>query len=480
MNLALSILQLIVQAANTTYQQIFESIGEGILVLDDRGRIMLTNTSLESLFGYSKEELLEQPIGVLIPKRLREKHETLHAGFMQNPKTRKMAENKEFEALRKDGTAISVRVGLNYYEENGSTNVIAVVSDVTEKHIIEKRLQREKERVRLCLGLSNTIFVELDQNGNVKLVNQEGCKTLEYSKDEIVGKNWFDSFVPPEEALQSKDIFNAMMTGELEGVKFVKSKVISKSGKYKLIQWHNSLLKDENGKLEVMISSGVDITLQEQAQKAQTEAIIIGMERERKRVALDLHDGLVQTLSAISLNLKAMDDSVMCMDTNDQVAYKGALELLEVAISDTRSMSHDLMPAAIERYGFIKALEDFAVRTSKYGHLHVEIDPDHIDHYLNEFYRLNLYRIIQELIQNIIRHANATSAFIKIRKKPYGINIMVKDDGVGFDSSLEKVQQAGIGIRNIETRVKHMNGTLEVRSSSKKGTMVQIHVPVSY
>jgi PAS domain S-box-containing protein len=478
--LALSISQLIVQATNTTYQQIFESIGEGILVLDDRGRIMLTNTSLESLFGYSKEELQKQSIGVLIPKRLRKKHETLHAAFMQNPKKRKMAENKEFEALRKDGTAMSVRVGLNYYKENGSTNVIAVVSDVTEKHIVEKRLLREKERVRLCLNLSNTIFVELDQNGNVKLVNQEGCKTLEYSKDEIVGKNWFDSFVPPEELPQNKDIFNAMMTGKLEGIKFFKSKVISKSGKYKLIQWHNSLLKDENGKHEVMISSGVDITLQEQAEKAQTEAIIIGMERERKRVALDLHDGLVQTLSAISLNLKAMDDSVICMCKNDQEAYNGALELLEAAISDTRSMSHDLMPAAIERYGIVKALKDLVARTTKYGNLHVEIDPDDVDQYLNEFYRLNLYRIIQELIQNIMKHANATSAFIKIRRKPYGINITVKDDGVGFSSSLEKAQQSGIGIRNIETRVKHMNGTLKVTSSSKKGTTVQIHVPVSY
>ncbi|MEQ8477208.1 PAS domain S-box protein [Fulvivirga sp.] len=461
------------------FEKICHSINDGILVVDQDGKIQWMNQTLEHIFGYSNDELLYQPLEILLPLTLRKKHKALRSGYSQSPVERPMGSNMEFEGLRKDGTKVWVRIALSFCQTKGQHFSIAIVSDKTEKRSMEFQSKIHAQRAQLFFDLSKALFLELDRNGYVQAINHEGCRILEYKEEEVFGKNWFDKFIDPKDAPGIKKVFNDLMEGNVVQTEFVNSHIITKSGKYKLIQWHNSLLTDDGGNAIGAISSGIDIAAIEELKKVQTEAMLIGTENERKRVAAELHDGIVQTLSAVSMHLKSFENNMHLLPDDNQKAYKDALKLVLDSISDTRAISHDLMPNAIIRDGLVSALNDLAERTAKYHHILVTIDPDHVSDGLSEIYRLHLYRIVQELIQNTLKHANASAIKIIIRKKKDKIHIDYQDDGHGFDDSLEDIQRTGLGLQNIITRVGSMSGDLNIKSSVKNGTKVNIIIPVS-
>lgn len=465
---------------NDLYEQIFESIEEGVVVVNEAGIIEWANPGMTNMFGYDNHELLHQTLEVLVPKKSIKKHKSFRSAFLNNPRQRPMYDDKEFEAVKKDGSSLWVKIGLNFYKKKSKTFSIAIVSDKTEKRLVENRLAIHAERAQLFFDLSKALFVELDQHGNVLLINDAGCNILGYNQEEILGKNWFDTFINSIDRSGLQVVFDHLMNGDMDQSEFVNSYVITKSGDNRLMQWHNTLIRDVKGKPAGTLSSGIDITANEELKKAQTEAILVGTEKERKRVAVELHDGLVQTLSAISMHLKSFENDISSLSEDGQTAYSEALKLLVDCIADTRAISHDLMPTVILRDGLVKALDDLALRTTKYHGIKVRIDPDHVNDGLNEMQRLNIYRIVQELIQNTIKHAKANSVAVKIRKRKSKIFIEVKDDGNGFDGSLANMKSRGIGLQNVQIRVDALNGELAISSSSEKGTKVNISIPVSY
>ncbi|MEM6816165.1 MAG: PAS domain S-box protein [Bacteroidota bacterium] len=462
------------------FSDIIESVSEGLLVLSDKGRIVYANPSAFTLFRYTKEEILRKTIEDLVPPPRYQKNQkkTLQI-FINGLEKRPTSKRHIFEAIAKDGTLLKVAIGLNYTRNNqGKISIMVTVADCTEQEKLLKKFEKEQLKALQYLELSKSIFLVLDREGKVKLINPEGLKVFEYEEPEIINMNWFENFVQVDDQDWLHGVFNKIMQEDITGVEFVQSNVICKSGTIKLIEWHNSIIYDENGKPDGTISSGVDVTVREQNEKFRTEAILKGIEQERKRIAGELHDGLVQTLSAVSLNLKTLENAIQTSSHNDQKAFNDALNLLELAIADTRRLSHDLMPSTIERYGLIKTLRDFASRMTKLSELKVEIDPDHVDDDLSEFLRLNIYRIIQELVQNVIKHAGARSIFIKIRKFNHSIRLTVEDDGVGFKGSIEEISHFGIGLKNVMARIKSMDGSFRMESKEKLGTHIDISIPV--
>lgn len=461
------------------FEKICHSINDGILVVDQDGKIQWMNQTLEHIFGYSNDELLYQPLEILLPLTLRKKHETLRSGYSQSPIERPMGSNMEFEGLRKDGTKVWVRIALSFCQAKGHNFSIATVSDKTEKKLMEFHSNKHAQRAQLFFDLSKALFLELDLNGNVQAINHEGCRILECKEEEVLGENWFDRFIDSKDAPRIKKVFNDLVQGQSCDNIYVDSGIITKSGNSKLIQWCNALLTNDRGDARGTISSGVDITAIEELKKAQTEAILRGVEKERKRVAVELHDGIVQTLSSISMHLRSFENSMPLLPDDNQMAYNDAIKLVQESISDLRAISHDLMPNVIIRDGLVAALNDLAERTTKYHSVLVTIDPDHVSDGLSEIYRLNLYRIVQELIQNTLKHAEATRINITFRKKKSKVHIDFQDDGHGFDDSVEDIQRKGLGLQNIITRVDSMNGDVNIKSAVKSGTRVKIIIPVS-
>lgn len=209
--------------------------------------------------------------------------------------------------------------------------------------------------------------------------------------------------------------------------------------------------------------------LQDKMQINSMQSMIDGQEIERERIAKDLHDSLGGLLSTIKLKV----DNISNKSSGSSSDFKGATALLDTAVAEVRSISQNLQPGALNRLGLIPAVNDLINRYD------IEGGPDiHFQHFdipvkLDQQVALVIYRIIQEVLNNAIKHACASEILVQLNKEHDEIVIHIEDDGVGFDP---QKRHSGMGLDNIKSRVNYLKGTMEIDSRPKQGTSFLIHV----
>jgi len=211
-------------------------------------------------------------------------------------------------------------------------------------------------------------------------------------------------------------------------------------------------------------------------QKEQFNAVILAEEKERKRVAQDLHDGLGQLLSAARLNVSVLEDIVSDKKSDDHNSLKISLELLDEACSEVRNISHNLMPGALIRLGFVAALQDLVRKVNAGDKMQIQLEMSSPDFKPDETLGISLYRICQEVIANTLRHAEAQNLLIQINILNNQIHMTLQDDGKGIEANTIK-QSTGLGWHNIYSRVSLLNGNCVVSKGSIKGTRTEIRIP---
>lgn len=206
------------------------------------------------------------------------------------------------------------------------------------------------------------------------------------------------------------------------------------------------------------------------------DAMIEGQEKERQRLASDLHDSVGATLSAARLQFDHINKNKDKLGTLDELFEKTG-SLLDDAYNEVRSMAHLKNSGVIAKNGLLPAVEKLAKNASGTNKLKVEVQDFGLEDRLENSLEITIFRIIQELITNVIKHANASEATISITQHKDSLSIIVEDNGRGFDA--QKFQQKeGMGLSGIERRIEHLEGTLEVDSSPGNGTSVLIDIPL--
>lgn len=211
--------------------------------------------------------------------------------------------------------------------------------------------------------------------------------------------------------------------------------------------------------------------LQDKIQINSMQSMINGQEIERERIAKDLHDSLGGLLSTIKLKV----DNIKNKEKNIKIIpdFQSATSLLDTAVSEVRSISQNLQPGALNRLGLIPAINDLINRYA------TEDGPDIIfQHFdiptkLNQKVALVVYRIIQEILTNALKHARASEILVQLNMENEDIVIHIEDDGVGFDP---KLKYNSMGLENIKSRVNYLKGSIEIDSRPKQGTSYLIHV----
>ena len=141
-----------------------------------------------------------------------------------------------------------------------------------ENRELNKNLIYERDRSRQYFELANVIFVVLDKKGNVQDINKKGCEMLEYSKEDIIGKNWFDNFIPQSNIKEVKSVYDKVVSGKTNNVKFYENPIVTSKGEEKTISWHNNTIKDESGQISFIVSAGNDVTDEKKAKEALAES----------------------------------------------------------------------------------------------------------------------------------------------------------------------------------------------------------------
>lgn len=208
------------------------------------------------------------------------------------------------------------------------------------------------------------------------------------------------------------------------------------------------------------------------------KAMIQATEDERKRIAKDLHDGIVQTLTGLSLRLQKQF-SALKADPEQQKRFADSQAMLNESISEVRTISHQMMPRVLGEMGLIPAIEDMLGKSLGNTDIKFEFEHHKVENIrFVENVEVGLYRICQELINNIIKHSGANAVSVQLLKTGSHLVLVVEDNGKGFTFGSETGRN-GIGLTNITSRAKAMNGELNYQPSPEQGTVATIRVPLS-
>lgn len=205
-------------------------------------------------------------------------------------------------------------------------------------------------------------------------------------------------------------------------------------------------------------------------QKARTKAEIDILEQERKRIATDLHDEIGPLLSAVKLQINHLE----IKEEEEQVILSKSTQQIDDVIQKFRNISYNLLPNTLVRKGLVAAVEEFIYKIQP---LAVDINFKAEAFKLNSEQEINLFRIIQEIVHNTIKHARAITLTIFIHNQNENLVLHTKDDGIGFDYQETNTQNLGLGLLSLQNRVEILNGHLQVQSAKGEGTEIVITIP---
>lgn len=203
-------------------------------------------------------------------------------------------------------------------------------------------------------------------------------------------------------------------------------------------------------------------------------ALLEGEELERSRLARDLHDGLGGLLSSTKIQLSHLNDKV---EDHTKIEMEKSIKQLDGAVDELRRVAHNLMPDLLQKYGLEEALKEYATRMSNKN---LEIDVQFLSYTksLTKEHQLLVYRIIQELVNNSVKHAHATQIIIQLVEEKENYSVTVEDDGKGFDMTRINLSKSA-GFHNIYTRIESLRGRFNINSDEKLGTSVDFNFPKS-
>ncbi len=207
--------------------------------------------------------------------------------------------------------------------------------------------------------------------------------------------------------------------------------------------------------------------------KEKIRAEIDTLENERRRIAADLHDELGPLLSAVKLQINNLDTN----NADDKIIIDKSSHYIDNIIGKLREISNNLMPNTLLRKGLKKAMEEFLESSSRLYKMEIKFTCDD-NLQLDQQQEINIYRILQEIFHNTIKHAEATCLIIRMTAENNRLIIVTADNGQGFDYSTKSREVSGLGLRNLQSRAEVLGGEVACSSEPGKGTMYTFEIPV--
>jgi PAS domain S-box-containing protein len=249
------------QESEAKYRTLVDNSLQGIVIAQGSPlRLAFVNPAMGKMLGYNPSELTS-----LSPKEIEglvhpEDRALFFGRFMDRLRGKSAPPSYEVRAIRKDGEVAWLELFSSRIELNEEPAVQAAFVDVTGRKLAEKSVATQRDRAMKFLDVVQAIIIVIQVDETVTLINRKGREILGYANEEIVGKNWFDTFIPVRERKRTRDVFGRLMKGEIKPVEFFENTVLTKGGEERSIAWHNDLLRDENGIIYATLSYGQDMT----------------------------------------------------------------------------------------------------------------------------------------------------------------------------------------------------------------------------
>jgi two-component system, chemotaxis family, CheB/CheR fusion protein len=437
---------------------------------------ILLNKKAEALFGIKDGNLKGKPLGKKYPLLLQH---GLFEHYLRVVETGETLDLEQLQEVSKDKSRWIHLAGVKL--EDG---LVLTLQDITARKTAEQQLLQHQEEIRqsaeqfkvLLEAFPHITWTNLP-DGSLTSLNNHWHTYTGLTHQASIGKGWRKAIHPEDLEKLTSQSKAALAKGTV-----FNNQCRIRRGADGVYRWH--LLKavpclNEANEIYMWVGTATDIHEQKEAeetniqlrltqQKEILKAVLQTQEAERKRISEALHNGLGQLLYAAKLNLDHLEPK--------QAGHKEVKEqvnkLLDQAIASTRSISFELTPSILRDFGLKTAIEELVSRLESPS-LKITYDLDGLDERLDELIEISLYRIIQELLNNVMKHAGATEAHIELENKKDQIYLRVQDNGSGFKEDKTAIGK-GLGLSSMRNRVKLLEGKLKVDSRPGKGTGIEI------
>ncbi len=473
------------RASEEKFRFLVENMNDGLGISDAEGRIAYVNRKFCEIIGYTEAELLGRPVTELLD-------EDNQKILQEQISLRRLGYDQPYQLVwtRKDGTQVPTQISPRpLFDDQGRyQGSFAILTDITAYRQTEADLQRREQYFRQLTDNVSDIIGLLDGKGVITYLNPSVERLLGLNCWELVGTSIF-SLVHPASAAGLRERFRRLLDRAEEGFDLV-VRVRDRQG-----SWHVWHLKGKNLLHDPVVAGVVinaqDITeqkkleeaLQQAARKlrALTAQIFAAQERERRRLSLELHDELGQSLTALKLQLRSIANKLRRDQQQLKEECSQMLNYINEVVENVRRLSHDLCPSLLENVGLGAALRQLLENFRQFYKVTDKLqDLDASETHLPDTAKIHLYRIFQELLTNIEKHAQAKSIRVEVQRLDKHLAMVVADDGVGFPGGVVDLKSStgGLGLQAVSERIHMLGGSLEITTREKAGTKVSWTVPL--
>ena len=369
-------------------------------------------------------------------------------------------------------------------EQHLKTIVHELEEQISEREKVETALRETKERFEeLANMLPETIF-ETDERGFLTYLNRSGFERFGYhSGDANNGLKFVDLFSSPDEKRMEQDFKSAM-----EGKAVGSTECLAKHESAEIFQvlvHFNPIIHDSKAEgirgilVDITESKRIEMELLSYQTKLRslTKELLLTEERERRRIASELHDRIGHALTNVSIKINMLKEAKTITDKN--IILNDINKLIAQSVQDVQSLIFEISPPILYDIGLSAAIDWLAEQMSKEYGLEITFKSDDVLKPMDTNIRALVFRAVHELLFNVVKHANAKSVKVSVIRQERELKISVEDDGIGLPVGglNEKPDSSGFGLFSIRERLSHLDGHLTILSGSKQGTLVEINIP---
>jgi PAS domain S-box-containing protein len=457
---------------------IFDGSRDAIFISGADGSILIFNRSASQLTGYRPDELKRLKLFDLYAKVDPARHSDYFKRIWSGQSI-----SGEAKIARKDGRTIYTEFSSRKIVIAGKSCAHTIARDVTARKKSEAALRRSEAKYRELVQNTNSIIIRFDPLGHITFFNEYAQKFFGFPEKEIIGQNILGS-ITPWRSSAGQDYRSLMINFLKYPERYPSNEIenVRRNGSRAWIAWTNKPVRDKTGRIIEILSVGVDVTQRKQAQdqvQFLTHQLIKAQENERLKISRDLHDHIAQDLSTLKISLETLFKD----QPADIITKISPLsDILQRSIASVRDMAYDLRPPGLDQLGLVKTLYLYCEDFSKSSGVEVDFAAAGVDELDLEYEtQINIYRLIQEALNNIKRHADAARATIRLVASSPDIVIRIKDNGKGFDVNDRRkraLKEKRMGLQSMVERVGLLAGKISIQSRPTKGTYILIEIPL--
>jgi PAS domain S-box-containing protein len=463
-----------------------------------KGIVKMVNQSFSELFGISADEV--------VGKTIKETLSEINLSDLCKEVVVKgtVVENVLCECNSPRKGKLVLNLSLAGFEL-GEENILIVINDVTELKRAEDAIILEKERAQSYLDIAGVMLVVINADQNVSLINRKGSQILGYNESEVIGKNWFDSFIPPETKELVKTTFSKLMNGKIDETKYFENEIVTKSGEKRFIAWHNTLLQDYNNRITGTLSSGEDITDRRNAelatQKYMLELKELNAQKDRlfSIISHDLRSPFTGLLGYSEMLVDDFDEMERDEIKTHIAAIKEISENIFVHLSNLLEWSRlqrgkiKINPEKLTLNTIIKDIVELMMPNA--GKKEISLITEVDENIFVNADQSMLNSILQNLISNAIKFTYEKGTIrIRANIKNDFVEIIVADSGIGMtDEEINKVFKidasyttkgtageigTGLGLVICKEMVEKQGGKINIESEKDKGSQFKFTLPI--